>query len=389
MSIEPWISVPEGRTANLANWLQQPHNRWAFANVRQLLATEGIDRRVDGPSTLGQAQHDLATLACDVPGGLLTLSEVLEKSSADAFLVLKNNAVVMEHYVGEMRPDSRHVMFSVSKSVLGLLFGILRARGMVNPTRPVVEYLPELGRSAYADATVQHVLDMTVAVEFEENYELQDGDVARYRRATGWDPPRPGDTETTRGMLSRLPRKEGEHGFAFHYVSPGTDVAGWVVERVTGMSYAAALSEFLWKPMGAENSADMAVDAHGAARAAGGACATLRDIGRVGTLMTSRPVVDLAPAAFLHDTYLGGDPHTWKRSTSANYIPGGRYRNKWYVKPGPEKICLAIGIHGQWIYANHDRNIVIVKQSSQPTPSDDATDQMVMASFESISRALD
>jgi len=32
---------------------------------------------------------------------------------------------------------------------------------------------------------------------------------------------------------------------------------------------------------------------------------------------------------------------------------------------------------------------VIVKQSSQPTPSDDATDQMVMASFESISRALD
>lgn len=389
MSIKPWMTVPEGRTAMLSNWRQPPHSAWSFGNTRSLLPSEAIDRRIESYSPFVRSEQDIRSMLCECPSGKMGVGDILELSSTDAFLVLKDGLVIAEYYFGDMRPDTRHVMFSVSKSVLGLLVGILTARGLIDPARQVIDFVPELRASAYGEATVQQVLDMTVAVDFREDYQAKDADVDRYRRATGWDPSYPDSSETMRGMLTGLARGVGQHGERFLYVSPGTDVAGWVVERVTGLTYPQALATFIWKPMGAEFSADMTVDKLGAARAAGGLCATLRDVGRVGTLMTGMPVEDgLAPEAFLADTYLRGDPDAWMRGASASYIPGGRYRNKWYVKPGHDKACLAIGIHGQWIYANCDRNIVMVKQSSQPTPVDAGIDQRVMAMFDSIARQL-
>lgn len=384
--MDDWITVPEGRTATHANWRKHPHSEWSFRNVRKILATEGIDRRVEDYSPLGMAERDIGTLAFKSTAGTLTVADVLARSNTDAFLVLKNGAIVSEQYFNGMRRDDRHVIFSVSKSVLGLVFGILIDRKLVDAARPATDYVPELTGSGYEGATVQHVLDMAVAVDFREDYQAEDADVDRYRRATGWDPARPGDSgNSTRGMLCRMARGDGRHGEKFYYVSPDTDVAGWIAERATGLSYAQVVSTLLWQPMGAEYPADMTVDRFGVARSAGGICATLRDIGRIGTLMTSRPVAtDVVPPSFIEDTYMNGDAQAWARGASASYIPNGRYRNKWYVKPGPEKTCLAIGIHGQWIYANHDRNIVIVKQSSQPAPVDAAIDQMVMASFDAI-----
>lgn len=384
--MDDWITVPEGRTATHANWRKHPHSEWSFRNVRKILATEGIDRRVEDYSPLGMAEHDIGTLAFKSAAGTLTVADVLARSNTDAFLVLKNGAIVSEQYFNGMRRDDRHVIFSVSKSVLGLVFGILIDRKLVDAARPATDYVPELTGSGYEGATVQHVLDMAVAVDFREDYQAEDGDVDRYRRATGWDPARPEDSgNSTRGMLRRMARGDGRHGEKFYYVSPDTDVAGWIAERATGLSYAQVVSTVLWQPMGAEYPADMTVDRFGVARSAGGICATLRDIGRIGTLMTSRPVAtDVVPPSFIEDTYMNGDAQAWARGASASYIPNGRYRNKWYVKPGPEKTSLAIGIHGQWIYANHDRNIVIVKQSSQPAPVDAAIDQMVMASFDAI-----
>ena len=77
----------------------------------------------------------------------------------------------------------------------------------------------------------------------------------------------------------------GPHGGPFNYVSPNTDLLGWAIERAMGRRYADLMSELIWKPMGARRSAYITVDRLGAPRCAGGVCATVRDLARVGQLI--------------------------------------------------------------------------------------------------------
>jgi CubicO group peptidase (beta-lactamase class C family) len=389
MSVPAFAVVPPGRTAVLSNWMGAEQNRWSFRNVNRLLPTEGIDRRVADHLPLERAEQDLMALPVTLAGEDLTLGGLLERTRTDGFLVLHRGRIVTEHYTPGMAADERHVMFSVSKSVLGMVFGILQARGAVEVARPVTDYLPELAGSGFDGATVQHLLDMSVELRFDEAYAAVGGDVDRYRRANGWAPAGPGDPVGSRDFFAGMAGTEGAHGSRFHYVSPCTDVAGWVAERATGQSWARLVQELLWQPIGAEYGAYITVDAGGAARAAGGLCATLRDMGRVALAMAGNArLAGVLPQAFLDDTFTGGDPAAWDRGASRDYIPGGRYRNAWYVRPGPARVALAIGIHGQWLHVDPGREVVIVRQASQALASEPETDQAMMAAFDTIAQAF-
>ena len=160
----------------------------------------------------------------------VTLGKFLIDNNVDGFIVLHNGAVVFEHYDHGLLPDSPHILFSVSKSMTAILTGILVDRGFLDPDSPITEYIPEVNSSAYETATVRHLLDMSVGISFDEDYENEAGDFARYRMATGWIPlTEPGAPDNLRSFLPTL-KKEGDHGVAFHYVSPNTDLLGWVLE---------------------------------------------------------------------------------------------------------------------------------------------------------------
>ena len=385
----PFAFVPPERTALLSNWMAPEQNRWSFRNLNRILATEGIDRRTGDFLPLDHAPQDLSALPLSLAGENLTLEELLPRTRTDGFLVLHRGRIVMEHYAPGVDPDDRHVMFSVSKSVLGMVFGILQARGAVDTARLITDYVPELAESGFAGATLQQALDMGVELRFDEVYAARDGDVERYRRANGWAPARADDPRGGRAFLAGMPRGEGPHGRRFHYVSPCTDAAGWVAERATGQSWARLVQDLLWKPVGAEYGAYITVDETGAARAAGGLCATLRDMGRLALAMAGDPRLEgVLPRAFLDDTFTGGDRAAWDRGASRDYIPGGRYRNAWYVRPGPERVALAIGIHGQWLYVDPGREVAIVRQASQALAAEPDTDQAMMAAFDAIARAV-
>ena len=65
-----------------------------------------------------------------VNGESLSLSQILEATSTDGLVVLHKGAIVLEHYANGMTARSPHIMMSVSKSMLGLLAGILAGRGV-------------------------------------------------------------------------------------------------------------------------------------------------------------------------------------------------------------------------------------------------------------------
>lgn len=81
---------------------------------------------------------------------------------------------------------------SVTKSFTGVLAGILVAEDKLDPAAPVTAYVPELEPSAFGDATVEQVMDMTTGLKYTEVYTDANSDVWAMRRANGMAHREPG-----------------------------------------------------------------------------------------------------------------------------------------------------------------------------------------------------
>ena len=384
---------PPDQQVSLANWLRPPFNRWSFQHVREIVPTACI-RRANQPATaLRRDDRTVERIAFQGPDGSeWTVGRLLAETFTDGFLVLQRGRVVAESYDNGFSPEGRHIVFSVSKSITASFAGVLVDRGLLDPDAPVTRYIPEVAGSAYGDCTVRHVLDMTVSVNFVEDYLDTTGDFARYRASTGWIPiADPKNLADMRGFLATLKRGAEPHGVRFHYVSPNSDLLGWILERASGVGYARLLSDLLWQPMGAESDAEIAVDRLGAPRSAGGISAASRDLGRFGELMRRRGMAgnrQVLPGWWIDDIRAKGDPTAWQKGEMAHLLPRGRYRSKWYSTGNDHDAYCAIGIHGQWIYVDPAAEMVVVKLSSQPLAVDDAMDKLLLAGFHGLAGAL-
>lgn len=376
--------------ATLGNWRQHPHSIWGFTHVDSLLPVARIAGAA-APSLPRGAALDLDRIRIDWNGARMTAAGVLAATHTDGFLVLKDGAVVAERYVNQT-PDDRHIVFSVSKSITALLAGVLVEQGLLDPDEPVTRHVPEAKGQAYESATLRHVLDMSVSIRFTEDYLDPLGDVARYRVAMGWNPS--GAITAEDGLhqfISRLPKAEHPHGYRFHYVSPNSDMLGWIITRASGGTVAEQLSRHIWQPMGAGHDAVITLDHHGAPRTAGGICTTLEDLARLGEMMRGRGALNgcrIIPEAWVDDILTAGDPVAWSRGDMVQLFPQGRYRSKWYIPEPSSQVLCAIGIHGQWIYVDFAAGMVAVKQSSQPIPADDAMDHQTLALFRALADEL-
>jgi CubicO group peptidase (beta-lactamase class C family) len=370
-------------TVTLANWRRSPWNRWAFHHVSELVPVAMIPT---DPSRAKPLPEELV-----VPNRLSdgsSIDQVLRETETDGFLVLRDGALIYEWYANGLGADMPHIVFSISKSISAILAGILVGQGKLDPDAPVARYIPEVTGSAYADATVRHVLDMTVSIDFDESYLDPHGAFARYREAMGWNPVAdPSRTPGLHPFLTTLPRGSGPHGERFHYVSPNSDLLGWIIERAGGRPYAELLSDLVWKPMGAAHDAYVTIDKAGASRSAGGICTTLRDLARFGELLR-RGGEGIVPRAWIDDILQNGDRGAWTRGDMAALLPEGRYRSKWYVTGNDHGAWTAIGIHGQWLYIDPQAKLVIAKFSSQALPVDDPVDFRLLKFFATVESYL-
>jgi hypothetical protein len=347
--------------ATLANWRTAPFNRWAFHHVRELVPSADIPH--DPARARRLPQH-----AADLPSDFEVF---LRETDTDGIAILHRGKLIFERYANGMTEETPHILMSVSKSLLALLFHEL---GLDSALR-VPQVVPDLESTAYRDATLRDLLDMRAGLVWDENYLATSGPIVEYRKATGWNPTASGETASDLKSFYRTLRETGPHGGRFHYVSPNSDLLGWVIERATGARYAELMSERVWKKVGAERSAYITVDRLGAPRCAGGMCATLRDLARVGQwLIESR-------RGFLEDLERG-DAKAWAAGDLAHYYPGLPmcYRNQWYVLDANRgksaqdvnaaPLVFGMGIHGQNLFVDRANEIVIAKFSSQEAPLD-------------------
>ena len=374
--------TPESQVT-LANWRTAPFNQWAFHHVREIVPSADIP---NDPASVWQ----LPRAPADLP-----VREFIAQTDTDAMVVLHRGRIVFEHYANGMAEDSPHILMSVSKAMLGLLAGVLAERGILDLERPVTDLVPELKPTAYQGATARQLLDMRAGIAFDEDYLATGGPIVEYRKATGWNPLEPGEKASDlRSFYRYLAASSGAHGGRFDYISPNTDLLGWVIERSAGKRYADLMSELLWKPLGAERSGYITVDRLGAPRCAGGMCVTVRDLARVGQLVLQGGVRDgkaVLPRAWLDDIMQNGDAAAWNAGRFAKEIFPGmpmRYRAKWYVVDGDAPLIFGWGIHGQHLFVDRRHDMVLAKFSSQAMPVDVERMQITLRAVAALGTTL-
>jgi CubicO group peptidase (beta-lactamase class C family) len=195
---------------------------------------------------------------------------------------------------------------------MGTMAACLVAQGQLDEHQHVGHYVPELTASGFGNATVRQVMDMTTGIDYTENYADPQAEIWNHMRAGGVMP-RPAGYAGPTHFYDYLPRvrPKGVHGEQFTYRTANTDVLGWIVARVTGLSCEALLSQLIWQPMGAEQDAYYAVDSVGTAFAGGGLNTSLRDLARFGELMRNHGRVgdqQVLPEAAVRDCFAGADP---------------------------------------------------------------------------------
>ncbi len=360
----------------LDDWQVGPHNRWAYLHVEELVPTVRVPRGTGPVRALPERPEALDDLAFAGPDGTsTTLAAFVADGHVDGLAVAHRGALVLERYGGEMGPADRHLSQSVGKSVLGLLCGVLAGDGRLDPDAPVADLVPEVAGSGYAGARVRHLLDMTAAVSFVEDYAV---DFWRYDVACAWHPPVPGaDAENVLAFLPAVgPAAGWRHGERLHYATPTTDLLGLVAGRAGGAPLGALLARELWAPLGAEADALLTVDRAGTGTIGGGFCPTLRDVVRLGLLVLDHGA-GVVPADWV-DGLGRGEPAAFLRPTAPGATAGASgYGRQWWRRDGGP---LARGIHGQLVAVDDRAEVVVAILSSWP----DATD----ARLERAQRAL-
>ena len=364
--------------ADSANWIDAPHNRWGFLHVRELTRTARIGGSVHTVDDLPRNLRSISGFEFDHLDRRWTLGEMLEATFTDALMVVRDGAVLFEHYGGHMRSSDTHLLMSVSKSLTSTLAGVLVEREIIDPAAFVPDYIGSLHGTSWEGCTLQHLLDMRAGTRFDEDdYDNPDSDGRLIEQVSGYTTRLRSDLPVdTYRWIAELPNA-GHHGGPFQYRSILPDVLAWVMCEAAGQTFPELFSQHVWSHV-AGRDADIIVDAAGFPVVEGGICTTLEDLARFGLMC-------------LQGGEFGGRqiiPNEWMRRPTTRdqevidaFVPpvqSGRagpnacYRDFWWVYDSVAGIYCGLGINGQMLMVHHPSNTVIAKFSTWPDRMDEA-----------------
>jgi CubicO group peptidase (beta-lactamase class C family) len=353
--------------------MSAPYAQWSFQHVEDMVPTAVISRGSAPSATLPAARVPVAEVAVTRTDGVATtVGAVMADTATDGWAVAHRGSMAAEEYLDGLQPETRHLVFSVSKSLVGAVLGALHGAGAIKLDAPVTAFVPALANCGYAGATVRHLLDMRSGISFNEDYVDPDSDVNIVDQVMGWAPRSSPDVPATLHDFLLTLRQKSAHGGPFEYRSCETDVLGWICEVVGGQRMSALMSELLWSRIGAQCDATIGVDQAGTGFFDGGISACLTDMIRFGSLflcegmsLTGRQVL---PPAWIADTLNGGadSRQAFAARGDDNEMPGGMYRNQMWVPYPGDNVVLSLGMRGQIIYINRAAEVVAAKVSTQP-----------------------
>lgn len=275
-----------------------------------------------------------------------------------AVVVVHGGRLVAERYQGALEhwdadpetigPGTRLLSWSMAKSFLHAVVGMLVAEGRLHPDRPapVPEWsAPDDGRAAI---TLEHLLAMRDGLDFAEDYVDGDrSDVIEMLFGAG---------AADMAHFAADRPLAAEPGERFNYSSGTSNIISGIVARLVGPGppYEAFLRRRLFDPIGA-TSARPTFDDAGTFVASSYIHATARDFARFGLLYLRGGVWDghqLLPAAWVD---------TARRARSVDPTDGALYGLHWWVVDDGRGTFRAAGYEGQTITICPTLDLVVVR----------------------------
>lgn len=371
-----------------------PKLRWTVCNFRALMPNAGVDK---GPNAAHQLKKSLDPTLDSVTfkpldgKDKMTWKAAFDANYTDGVVVLHHGRIVYERYDGCLSPTTLHGAMSVTKSLTGLIAQSLVAEGKLDENALVGMLIPELKHSAFGDATVRQVMDMTTALDYSEDYSDPNAEVWAYGKAASPLPKPKGYTGPNSYFeFLQTVQKKGAHGEAFGYKTVNADAVGWLIARTTGKTVAEQLSERIWSRIGTEREAFYTVDSTGTPFAGGGFNATLRDMARLGQLMLDDGVAggeQIVPPAAIASIRHGGDKAKFAK---AHYdtLPGWSYASLWWVSNDDHGAYAARGVHGQTIWIDPKADMVIARFASNPVAGNASNDPTSLPAYRAVADHL-
>ncbi|WP_270090328.1 serine hydrolase domain-containing protein [Sphingobacterium sp. SYP-B4668] len=289
--------------------------------------------------TIGKAPAYLPINGQQVP-----FEAYLKDNKTVAFLIIKNDRIQYEKYWNDYDSASIVPSFSVAKSITSILIGCALDDKLIKSVdEPITNYIPELLPNGFDKVTIEHLLQMTSGLDFNEGYYNPFGHVATFYYGTN-----------LRKAIKKLKLKRAP-GEKFEYVSGSTQLLGLILERaLQTKTISSYLEEKLWIPLQMEHDASWSLDRKKNGLEKTFCCinATARDYAKIGRL-------------YLNGGNWNGKQivsHSWvEQSTTPSDSPGSAsyYQYQWWI---PSKgTFLAQGILGQYIYVDPSKDLIIVR----------------------------
>jgi CubicO group peptidase (beta-lactamase class C family) len=260
-----------------------------------------------------------------------------------AFIIIRNDSILFEKYYNNYEASSTVASFSMAKSYTSALIGAAISDGHIKSVDDkITDYLPELAsRKGFDKIMIKHLLQMTSGIKANESYYNPFGQAAvlYYGR-------------TLRRYLAHL-KTDYEPGTQFAYRSVNTQLLGLIIERATKKNVTDYLNEKIWAPMQPEFEASWSIDKKKNGLEKTFCCinAKARDFAKLGRL-------------YLNNGNWNGQqllPKQWiVDSTTPETINGGvnYYKYQWWIARSG---FFADGLHGQYIFVNPKKNLIIVR----------------------------
>lgn len=336
-----------------------------FSHMDQLFLTRPLSRGNGPVMALPKGSH--------IP--LSPEAEAWVKDRAvTAVVALKRGELVHEsYYLGTQEGDLR-ISWSVAKSLLAALFGVIEAEGAIGSLDDqVVKYAPSLAGSAYDGATIRDVLTMSSGVAFNEDYLDFNSDINKMGRVLALG----GSMDA---FAAGLTTREADPGARFHYVSIDTHVIGMVIRGATGRDIPELLEDRILAPLGLQAAPYFLTDGLGVSFVLGGLNLTTRDYARFGQMILQGGNANGVQVV----------PEAWVLAmTSAQAKDGSGYGYQWWIpsNPSPGEV-LAQGIYGQFIYINPSLGVVLAVNSADRGFEDPGVQEANIAMLRAIAAGL-
>ena len=376
------------------SFAQFPQWRWTVCNFQQLMPTKAISRGLSPVAPLENVELTGIDDVTFIPLGAtepMTWRQSLAANFTDGILVMHHGKIVYETFSGCLDPMTRHGAMSMTKSFVGLLGEMLVAEDQLDESKLIQDYIPELTESAFGDATVRQVLDMTTGLVFSEDYGDPNAEIWQHA-AAGNPLPKPADYTGPKTYFEFLQtvQKQGKHGRSFAYKTINTDVLGWLITRVTGKPVTEVLSEKVWSKIGADLDAYMSVDSIGTPFSGGGLSAGLRDMARFGQIILDDGKVDdnqIVPASVIQSIRGGGSQRAFA-DAGYSLLKGWSYRSMWWITHNNHGAFMARGVYGQALYIDPAADMVIARFASHPVAFNAAIDPTSLPAYEALANYL-